>query len=121
MCRPSSFFVCVFFLSSSPHLLPFPMTDIPLYALRPLHSQETKIGVTVGALRQHSDSKVKALAKAIVKKWRAAVGPVGTKKEQESKRASSASNSALLRRLTMLERVAPFFADLPNLVSSSHP
>lgn len=79
------------FFSFSPALRSlYTVSLIVLHPFLPPLTQETKIGVTVGSLRQNSDSKeVKTLAKAIVKKWRSSVGPVGTKKEQASKEQSS--------------------------------
>lgn len=48
-------------------------------------TQETKIGVTVNKLRQNASSEVADLAKEIVRKWKADVGPASNRPVGASK------------------------------------
>ncbi|KAK4050442.1 transcription elongation factor TFIIS [Microbotryomycetes sp. JL201] len=51
--------------------------------------RETKIGVTVGKLRQNSNKSVVDLAKEIVRKWKTDVGQSGSKKADTASQNSS--------------------------------
>ncbi|KAK4052929.1 transcription elongation factor TFIIS [Microbotryomycetes sp. JL221] len=56
--------------------------------------RETKIGVTVGKLRQNSNKEVVDLAKEIVRKWKADVGQPASKKAATADNSQNSSNVA---------------------------
>lgn len=65
--------------------------DLAEVMVHPKSTQETKIGVTVNKLRQNADKAVSDLAKEIVRKWKADVGPAASSKAKGSQSPSGLS------------------------------